>query len=155
VLAAGQAGLQSPATDLIQTPTAQNGPLAIVKATAIFADGRLFSDYGDASPRNTSAAISAAVLRMAATRAKGRVLRDALGVGEPLAEEIPDDHHGAPPQAGAGPAHNGEERPHRDGPANFCGACGIALTHSQHMLSEKKFGRPLCPACQRQHTEES
>ncbi len=158
LLAAGEAGLQSLVTELIQIPTEENGHMAIVKATAVFADGRLFSDYGDASPRNTSTAISTAVLRMAATRAKGRVLRDAIGVGETLAEEVPDDH-GGPPQAGAVPAsptsggYPGEDRPHRDGPANFCGNCGVAVTHNQHMLSEKKFGRPLCPACQRQHSE--
>lgn len=160
LLAAGEAGLQSLTTDLIQIPTADNDHVAIVKATAVFRPTdvfeheRTFSDYGDASPRNTATHLHAALIRMAATRAKGRVLRDAIGLGETLAEEVPDDHGSGPAQAWAVPAATSGSMPEADrahpSDADFCGGCGVAITANQRALSERKFGRPLCPACQRQ-----
>lgn len=88
--AAHKAGLVSLTTELIQVPHPDNGETAIVKATATFADGRVFQDYGDCSPRSTSPMLAAASIRLASTRGKGRVLRDAVNVGQALLEELAD-----------------------------------------------------------------
>lgn len=93
--AATAAGIKSLTTELVQVPTAENGGLAIIKARLEMADGRVFEDYGDASPASVGPQLVPAVIRFAATRAKGRVLRDAVNVGEALQEEMPD---GTPPQ---------------------------------------------------------
>lgn len=88
--AATRAGLRSLKTTLLQAPTPENGQMAIVLARAIFEDGREFEELGDCSPQNTSPQIATAAIRMAATRAKGRALRDALNVGQTMYEELPD-----------------------------------------------------------------
>jgi hypothetical protein len=88
--AATKAGLKSLTTTIVQIPSPENGNMAVVMARAEFEDGRVFEDVGDASPQNTSPQIATAALRMAATRAKGRVLRDAVNVGQTLLEELPD-----------------------------------------------------------------
>lgn len=89
--AATEDGIKSLTTELVQIPTPDNGHMAIVKARLEFEDGRIFEDYGDASPANCSAQIATAAIRMASTRAKGRVLRDGINLGETLREELPDD----------------------------------------------------------------
>jgi hypothetical protein len=98
--AAHKAGLRSLTTELIQIPSAENGHMAIVKARAEFEDGRVFEDLGDCSPASTSPMLAAASIRLASTRAKGRVLRDAVNVGQTLLEELPDldDEHEHVPQ---------------------------------------------------------
>lgn len=81
-------GLLSLKVELLQVPTSENGMVAICRATASFSrEGEVleFSDLGDASPENVQREISRHLIRMASTRAKGRVLRDALG-GKGLVE---------------------------------------------------------------------
>lgn len=87
---AHKVGLVTLTTELVQMPHLDNGETAVVKATATFADGKVFSDYGDCSPRSTSPMLAAACIRLASTRAKGRVLRDAVNVGQTLLEELAD-----------------------------------------------------------------
>jgi hypothetical protein len=99
---AHERGLQSIVTDLLQVPTADNEHMAIVRATVVMKDGTTFMEYGDASPRNVNAKIATALIRMAATRAKGRALRDAVNVGEALREEIGDEEDSAPGRATQG-----------------------------------------------------
>jgi hypothetical protein len=101
--AATKAGLRSLTTRIVQIPSPENGHLAVVMARAEFEDGRVFEDVGDCSPQSTSPQLAAASLRLASTRAKGRVLRDAINVGQTLLEELPDldevpeaGSHGAP-----------------------------------------------------------
>ncbi len=53
--------------------------LALAEATATFADGRVFTEAGDATPTNVSAQVRPHFPRMALVRAKARCLRDALG----------------------------------------------------------------------------
>ncbi len=88
--AATKAGLRCLETTLVQAPTEANGNLAIVSAIATFEDGRCFTDLGDASPKSTSAQLASAIVRLASTRAKGRVLRDSLNVGQTMWEELPE-----------------------------------------------------------------
>jgi hypothetical protein len=89
-------GLRSIDTELIQVPTAENGNVAVVKATVEMADDRTFSGLGDASPDNVSRNIVPHIIRMAETRAKARALRDAVNVGATALEELSDGDE-APP----------------------------------------------------------
>ncbi len=183
VLAAAMAnGLRELTVKLLQAPTEDNGQMAIAEATAVFCgpDGRdrIFVEIGDADPKNTGPMIAPHRVRMSATRAKGRALRDALGIGVALREEIHGDEdypasspqgqpNGAPPVAQqplvlaadqVGPASGpGVEAPRlvvpepvrSDGDAaEVCAVCQMPLTKGQVMTS-KPYGRLLCPAHQR------
>lgn len=82
-------GLRSITTELIQIPVEDNGHTAIVKATAVMNDERVFSDYGDASPSSVGEVqLVPHLIRMASTRAKARALRDAVNVGLCSIEEL-------------------------------------------------------------------
>lgn len=87
---AHERGLQSISVELLQIPSEANEHVAIARATVVMKDGSVFSEIGDASPRNTRGAILTALIRMSATRAKGRALRDAVNVGQALVEELGD-----------------------------------------------------------------
>ena len=87
---AHESGLTGIQTQLIQSPTDQNGNTAICSATVTLAsDGheRCFTGIGDASPSNVPPAMQTSVIRMAETRAKARALRDAVNVGMASIEE--------------------------------------------------------------------
>jgi hypothetical protein len=106
--AATKTGLRSLRTTVVQIPSPENGHLAVVMARAEFEDGRVFEDVGDCSPASTSLHLAAAALRLASTRAKGRVLRDSINVGQTMFEELPDldlepGHEGANGSRGAVP----------------------------------------------------
>jgi hypothetical protein len=105
--AATKAGLRSLTTRIVQIPAPENGHLAVVMARAEFEDGRVFEDVGDCSPQSTSPQLAAASLRLASTRAKGRVLRDAINVGQTLLEELPDLDE-VPEAAGHGAPRGGQ-----------------------------------------------
>ena len=62
--------------------------LALAEAWAIFKDGRRFWDAGDATPNNVHVQVKAHFPRVALTRAKARVLRDALNIGMVSVEEL-------------------------------------------------------------------
>jgi hypothetical protein len=103
--AATKAGLRSLRTTVLQVPAPDNGNMAVVMARAEFEDGRAFEDVGDCSPANTSPQLASASLRLASTRAKGRVLRDAINVGQTMFEELPDLEDDGPSSGrGAAPA---------------------------------------------------
>lgn len=97
---ASRSGLKELTTKLVQIPDAGNGNVAIVTAMAVFDDGRIFEDVGDASPANVNKMIAVHIIRMASTRAKGRALRDAMNIGTALAEEIHDEEPNPGPQNG-------------------------------------------------------
>jgi len=85
-------GLLELSVKLLEAPSAENGQTAICEATAVFPGEngreRIFTEIGDCNERNCTPMIAAHRIRMAATRAKGRALRDALGIGEALMEEL-------------------------------------------------------------------
>ncbi|SRR6266567_3063549 len=62
--------------------------LSLAHAVAIFADGRRFEESGDASPANCTRMVAGHFRRVALTRAKARVLRDALGIDLVAVEEL-------------------------------------------------------------------
>jgi hypothetical protein len=85
-----QIGIQSIHVKAIQYPTKDNGNEGICKAIITSVDGRIFTEVGDANPKNVNAQVSAHVLRMAATRAKARALRDMTNIGMTCIEELGD-----------------------------------------------------------------
>ncbi|WP_045216951.1 hypothetical protein [Desulfonatronovibrio magnus] len=96
---AHQQGLVKLEVQPLQMPTEDNGLQAICLATAVTTGGKVFSDLGDASPRNTNKMVAAHLIRMASTRAKARVLRDITNIGitaleELSGEEYPNHHSG-------------------------------------------------------------
>lgn len=87
-------GLVSMQVDVIQKPLEENNWTTICSATASFNNGSLFSEIGDANPKNCNARIAVHSIRMAATRAKARALRDALNIKGAAFEELGgDDYH--------------------------------------------------------------
>jgi len=161
-------GLQSIITDLVQIPTAENEYVAIVQATAMFPEGKVFTDYGDASPRNTSATIATALIRMASTRSKGRALRDATNIGTTMFEELPPQGGDLAEADSAMPDSRGDrqaaaavQRAERETVAErvqapggpICADCGKALTTGQQEVSTRAYGKPLCPTHQKDHAK--
>lgn len=113
-----QVGLRSIEVELVQTPAAENQHTAICRARVETATG-VFTELGDANAGNVTRLVAAHLIRMAATRAKARALRDAVNVGMTAIEELGgdgDETGAAPPPAPApapppaGPAPEGPER---------------------------------------------
>lgn len=74
--------------DLVACPTIENGMRACVKAWVVFENGQRFEALADASPANITGDEYAIYLTaMADTRAKGRCLRNALGLKRVVAAE--------------------------------------------------------------------
>jgi hypothetical protein len=70
--------------------TYNDAELSLAEAVATFRDGRHFHECGDATPGNVTAKVAPHFRRVALTRAKARVLRDALGVDLVAVEELSD-----------------------------------------------------------------
>ena len=88
---AHQQGLKAISVEAIQYPTEENGLEAICKATIESEAGEIYTELGDANPKNVNPKIARHVLRMAATRAKARALRDFTNIGMTCLEEIDAD----------------------------------------------------------------
>jgi hypothetical protein len=86
---AHKSGLVKLSVTVIHAPTTAE-PYALCEATAVFDDGTSFTDIGDATPNNVTKFVAPHFIRMAATRAKGRALRDGLNIEEVTAEELGD-----------------------------------------------------------------
>ncbi len=84
---AQERGLRRVEVEVVQVPNQDNGMLAVARAQIETDDG-VFSDVGDASPASVAHAIQPHLLRMAATRAKARAMRDAVGVELVALEEV-------------------------------------------------------------------
>jgi len=70
--------------------TYNDAELSLAHAVATFSDGRRFGESGDASPTNCTRKVAVHFRRVALTRAKARVLRDALGIDLVAVEELAD-----------------------------------------------------------------
>ena len=87
---AKQEGITRIHVQIEQTPTDENGYMAIVRATVITKEGASFSYIADASPQSVGDhRFLPHLLRVASTRAKAKVLRDALAVDMTSLEELP------------------------------------------------------------------
>ena len=73
---------------ILQYPSEENNHEAICQATAETAHGEIFSDIGDANPKNVNSKIVPHLIRMSSTRAKSRVLRDMTNIGIATVEEL-------------------------------------------------------------------
>ena len=71
--------------------TYNDAELSLAHAVATFQDGRRFEESGDASPANVTRMVAVHFRRVALTRAKARVLRDALGVDLVAVEELAEE----------------------------------------------------------------
>jgi hypothetical protein len=152
--AATRAGIKSLTTTVLQLPTAENGNLAIVSARLETEDGRVFEDLGDCCPASTTPQLAAASLRVASTRAKGRVLRDSINCSATLAEELGGEEA---PQGRAPAAARQERRPvSRPQPAPatgsegaFCSSpeCGQAISKNEQTRSQHHYQVDLCKVC--------
>ena len=87
---AHQKGLQGITVEAVQFPTKENGLEAIAKAIVESKTGEVFVELGDANPKNTNQMVVNHILRMAATRAKARALRDFTNIGMTCLEELGD-----------------------------------------------------------------
>jgi predicted nucleic acid-binding Zn finger protein len=87
---ATQMGLLKLEVELLQFPTKENGNEAICRAVAESKTGEVFSDIGDANPKNCHELIVKHLIRMASTRAKARALRDMCNIGIACIEELAD-----------------------------------------------------------------
>ena len=92
---AEQMGLMSLEVKLIQAPHAENGNMAICSARLEGKNNNgdvvVFTEVGDATPQNCNRMVAPHIVRMAATRAKGRALRDYTNVGMVCFEELLTD----------------------------------------------------------------
>ncbi|MFC1591387.1 hypothetical protein ACFL43_02565 [Thermodesulfobacteriota bacterium] len=87
---AHQRGLVKLEVKTLQLPSKDNGFEAICHAVAESKYGEVFSDVGDANPKNVNSKIAAHIIRMASTRAKARCLRDMTSIGITCLEELGD-----------------------------------------------------------------
>jgi hypothetical protein len=154
-------------------PLYQAGWFAVAKATAVFrgSDGteRTFVGIGDCGPHNCDRMIAISAPRMAGTRAKGRCLRDALGLEECTADEIhlaPEvDGRAAAEPVGKQNGHALQPASHQSAPAQAnlsgvkekafppCADCGGEIvgknTSTEALIdfSTRHHGKPQCVAC--------
>jgi hypothetical protein len=84
---AHERGLKS----LTATWTYNDETLSLATATATFEGGPTFTEGADATPANVNRTVAPHFRRVALTRAKARVLRDALGLDMVAAEELGDE----------------------------------------------------------------
>jgi len=87
---AHQKGIMMITVNAVQLPNKENGNEAICKATVVSKTGEEFEEWGDANPKNVNPMIAGHILRMAATRAKARALRDFTNIGMTCLEELGD-----------------------------------------------------------------
>ncbi len=85
---AHQKGILSLNVDVEQFPCKDNENVAICRATVESVTGEVYVEWGDANPKNVNRMVAAHIMRMAATRAKARVLRDFTNIGMTCMEEL-------------------------------------------------------------------
>jgi len=90
--AAHRSGLRDLQVKLIQSPTKDNGYTAVCEATAVIKTRnreKVYIEIGDANPASIGdPRLSVHAIRIAATRAKARALRDALRISICSVEEL-------------------------------------------------------------------
>lgn len=87
---AHQKGIKRIVIEPVQYPTKDNKMEAICKAIVESSNGELFVEIADANPLNVNRMVVEHILRVAATRAKARALRDFTNIGMTCLEELGD-----------------------------------------------------------------
>jgi hypothetical protein len=85
-----QKGISQIEVEPMQLPTADNGQMAVCKATVISKNGESFTDIGDANPQNCNSKVGKHLLRLASTRSIARALRSYTNIGMTCLEELAD-----------------------------------------------------------------
>jgi hypothetical protein len=85
-------GFKGIRSEIVQFPNDDNGGVCIVHAVVIDAQGNEWHGIGDADDTNVNKTIAKHKIRMAETRAKGRALRDALGIDFVMDSELTDPY---------------------------------------------------------------
>ena len=89
---AKEEGVKELSVTIQQIPSIENGQTAIASAKAVTSDESIFFAVGDASPESVGATkFIPHPLRVASTRAKARVLRDAYDITMASVEELITD----------------------------------------------------------------
>jgi hypothetical protein len=88
LLEAHQRGVTAITSSILQVPSPQNGSRAICRAQVTTKNG-IFTALGDAYPGNASRSDVSTLLRLAAVRAKGHALCDALNLPWTPIEDLP------------------------------------------------------------------
>ncbi len=152
---AHEKGLLGIKTQLIQTPSEDNGQTAICYAEVTLVDRaalgseeddiqKVFTGIGDASPSNVAPMMKQHIIRMAETRAKARALRDATNIGVAALEELGDDDE--PEHRPAASHHaNGQQPSAPVSPRNVveqptCSKCHKPITG--HKFTDGTFWNP-------------
>ena len=119
-------------TEILQFPCAENGNMAIFRATVKNSDGATFSAHGDADPKNTTSTIAPHLLRMAETRAIARALRWLTNSGETATVEISGDED----ESGPSEQPKAEEAEPSDAKTEFLNARTEFLNRSQGFVAK-------------------
>ena len=127
-----QYGLAGVETEILQFPCAENGNMAIFRATVKNTDGATFSGHGDADPKNTTSTIAPHLLRMAETRAIARALRWLTNSGETATVEISGDED----ESGPSEQPKAEEAEPSDAKTEFLNARTEFLNRSQGFVAK-------------------
>jgi hypothetical protein len=110
-------GLLGITVTVVQLPSEMNGSTAVCSASVQMPD-KTFSEVGDASPTNVTRMMAPHIIRMAATRAKARALRDAVNIGvtafEELGQDTGDDAPARTATRSPGVVTRGQERINQD-----------------------------------------
>ena len=107
---AHQEGLQKIVTKLIQRPSKDNAMTAISMAKVVTKKG-IYVECGDANPGNVISRIAPHIIRMSATRAKARALRDAVNIGVVSIEELSEEFgNGVGDEGVSAPSPNGKPK---------------------------------------------
>lgn len=145
-------GLLGIEVTVLQYPTQENGMTAVCQATVTMKgeDGRelIYVEVGDASPANVGPQIAPHIIRMAATRSKGRAGRDALALGVALFEELGPDTdapNGRSTHQEARPAvPRARHDPEDEATKNACAVCGEIVPAPVANAARKRFSEVLC-----------
>ena len=85
---AHQKGIRRLIVEALQYPSKENKMEAICRATVESASGETYVELADANPVNVNRMVAEHILRVAATRAKARALRDFTNIGMTCLEEL-------------------------------------------------------------------
>ncbi len=92
-----QKGIRRINVEVEQLPTGDNDHVAVCRAIIESTTGEEYIEWGDANPKNVNSKVAAHILRMAATRAKARALRDFTNIGMTCLEELGGYEEGEEP----------------------------------------------------------
>jgi hypothetical protein len=165
LIALHENGLLGIEVNVLQYPSQENGQTAVCQATVTMkgGDGRelIYTEIGDASPANVGHHIAPHIIRMAATRAKGRAGRDALALGVALVEEMGPDldeqprHNGqqARQEARTAPQQRARHDPQDNAGRAACAVCGEIVPAAVANGALKEFSETLCIAHARERRQ--